>query len=272
MTPEILSVMHKLQLEILLEINRICRKHGIQYWLSAGTLLGAVRHQGFIPWDDDADVQMLREDYERFCKVCPQELDNKRFFWQTIDTDPGYRWTYGKVRRKGTRYVRSGQEHMNAVTGVFADVIPIDGRPDNRFMDWIQYNACRYARRILWSPVGAVQEKNAVKRFLYRILSKIPKDFVYSVYMCFATRYSPNECRRVTRYCFDIFNKQTHRDGRLSIWFQGAVDVSFEGHCFPAPLGAEEELRYYYGNYMELPAVEDRHGNTPASLIELPDE
>lgn len=84
----------------------------------------AVRHQGFIPWDDDADVQMLREDYERFCKVCPQELDNERFFWQTIDTDPGYRWTYGKVRRKGTRYVRSGQEHMNAVTGILQKDFP----------------------------------------------------------------------------------------------------------------------------------------------------
>lgn len=268
MTPEILSAIHKIQLEMLLEIDRICKKHNIKYWLDGGTLLGAVRHQGFVPWDDDVDVLMFREDYTRFCNVCIQELDDSKFFLQTAETDPAYRWTYGKMRRKGTRFVRSGQEHMTAATGVFADVIPMDGRPENDFVDYLQYVVCKYARRVLWSPVGAIQDKSAVKRGLYKMLSQIPKDFVYHVYMNTATRYSPCNSRRITWYSFIDKN----HTGYMNKWFHGSVEMLFEGHSFPAPIGAHDVLTYLYGNYMELPPLDQRHGNASASLIELPDK
>lgn len=87
-----LRQLQKIEIEMLLEIDRICRKHKINYTIIGGTLLGAVRHGGFIPWDDDADVAMLRPEYERFCKVCEKELDNTRFYFQDMDNTPGYRW------------------------------------------------------------------------------------------------------------------------------------------------------------------------------------
>src|SRR5690554_4796206 len=92
-----LKAIQSIQVEILLEIDRICKKNDIRYQLFAGTLLGAVRHKGFIPWDDDIDLAMLREDYDKFIQVCKYDLDNK-YFLQTYETDPQYTFTFGKVR------------------------------------------------------------------------------------------------------------------------------------------------------------------------------
>lgn len=88
MPPNDLRKMQLIELEMLLELDRICRKHNIIYFLSAGTVLGAVRHKGFIPWDDDLDTRMSRSEFEKFCKVCETELDTSRFFLQTDKTDP----------------------------------------------------------------------------------------------------------------------------------------------------------------------------------------
>ena len=112
LSPEDLRTLQLLELEMLVEVDRICRKYGIEYSLDGGTLLGAVRHKGFIPWDDDADVIFTRHEYVRFCRACKKELDTERFFLQDYRTDPNYRWGYAKLRRKGTEFVRLGQEHM----------------------------------------------------------------------------------------------------------------------------------------------------------------
>lgn len=122
LTPKELRAVQMIMLEMLIEVDRICRKCGIHYSLGCGTLLGAVREGGFIPWDDDADVIMLRDEYERFCKVCGSELDTERFFLQTWDTDPEYRIGFAKMRRNGTVYVRAGQERMRYRGGVFSSI------------------------------------------------------------------------------------------------------------------------------------------------------
>ena len=118
-TPEEQRKIQLLQLNILKEFDRICRKHDLKYTLAGGSMLGAVRHKGFIPWDDDVDVSMLREEYEKFCEICKTELDAEKYFLQTMDTDPEYRFIYGRILLNGTAYVRAGQEHMKAKNGIF---------------------------------------------------------------------------------------------------------------------------------------------------------
>ena len=108
-----------IELEMLLEVDRICRKNQINYTITGGTLLGAVRHKGFIPWDDDADVALLRDEYERFCDACEKDLDKEKFFLQNWETDKNFNSGYAKLRRNNTHYVRVGQVKMKYHNGIY---------------------------------------------------------------------------------------------------------------------------------------------------------
>ena len=119
---EQLRKLRSIQMEMLLEVKRICEKHGIKYSLIGGSLLGAVRHQGYIPWDDDADIGMLRKDYEKFRKVCKKELDPERFYFQDDRNTEGYRWGYGKLRKKNTLFLREHQEYLDFGQEIFIDI------------------------------------------------------------------------------------------------------------------------------------------------------
>ena len=153
LSPEEFRTMQLLQLDMLVELDRVCRKNDIKYTIFGGTLLGAVRHKGYIPWDDDADVAMLREDYDKFKKVTNQ-LNADICYFQDHDTDPEYRWGYGKLRRTGTTYVRVGQEHLKCKTGVFIDVFPMDDIPRSTVGQMLNDFYCFCLRKILWSEVG----------------------------------------------------------------------------------------------------------------------
>ncbi len=127
---ESLERLQAVLLELLIELDRVCRSHGIEYTLSGGTLLGAVRHGGFIPWDDDADIVMLRCEYEKFREACKTDLDASRFYFQDDTTEPEYRRGFGRLRRLHSEFVRCGQEHLKMRTGIFLDIFPRDNIPD----------------------------------------------------------------------------------------------------------------------------------------------
>ena len=113
LTESVLKQIHNIELEMLIEVDRICRKNNINYTIIGGTLLGAVRNGGFIPWDDDADVAMLRPEYEKFTNVLKKDLDISRFYFQDMRVTDGYRWGYGKIRRRNTLFLRENQELMS---------------------------------------------------------------------------------------------------------------------------------------------------------------
>ncbi|MBF8455348.1 LicD family protein [Proteus mirabilis] len=130
------DLLRKAQLKMLtalIELDSICSKHNINYWIDAGTLLGAVRHKGFIPWDDDIDVCMIRKDFNKFIKVCSYELNKIIFFLQTINTDPHYK-TYNipcKLRVNNTLIIEESELKLGYYNdkshhGLFLDVFPYD--------------------------------------------------------------------------------------------------------------------------------------------------
>ncbi|RFT99209.1 LicD family protein [Paenibacillus jamilae] len=259
MTPEDLRQLQLIQLEMLLEVDRICKKRSIQYCVIAGTTLGAVRHRGYIPWDDDADVAMLRSEYEKFCQACEEELDHSRFYLQTHSNTTGYRWGYGKIRRVGTEFVRKGQEHMTYPTGIFIDIFPLDNVPDHLFIRRIHNIACTIIRKMQWSAVGAKSDSNVFMRGLYRCLSIIPKKVIFSLYNGLVYLSNKKDTQLVRILTFPTPNNGVY--GYYKRWYTELANIEFEGHLFPAAKDYGGYLTFKFGNYHEPPPIEQRQGH-----------
>jgi len=262
----------KLQLDmlkLLVEFDRICRKHKIRYFLSCGTLLGAVRHQGFIPWDDDADVEMLREDYEKFCQVCETEIDSEHFFFQNRKNDLNYNWPYGKLRLKNTAYIRAGQTHLTQKTGICIDVFILDDIPDNILIQHFMEKTCLICRKILWSSVGAVTIENRWQRYLFKLMNCIPKKIVLDFFEKFVTQFRNRNMKFLAFHNTGVRTKRGYAFKRE--WYDKSLDFQFEGKLFPVPAGYHENLYLKYGDYMKYPQIEDQHGNSEACYIKFSD-
>lgn len=128
---KILRALQLVELEGLMEIDRICRKYGIEYSLGGGTCLGRVRHGGFIPWDDDIDVDMTVENYDRFMEVAPGEIDENRFFLRCKSTDPNHYRTAAKLEIKDTILEFGGWKNAKKKAGIFVDIFRVNYLPDD---------------------------------------------------------------------------------------------------------------------------------------------
>ena len=126
--------------ETLAEVDRICRKHGIRYFVTGGTAIGAYFWQKILPWDDDVDVGMMRHDYERFAQVAQEELGD-RFFLQTPDTEPHTPFFFMKVRMNGSRFSESTFRHIKMHQGIYVDIFPFDKIPRQRWLERLQQKA-----------------------------------------------------------------------------------------------------------------------------------
>ena len=262
---EELKKLQSIQLEMLIEVDRICKKCNIKYNIIAGTLLGAVRHKGYIPWDDDADVVLLRSEYEKFREACETELDTTRFYFQDHRNTTGYRWGYGKLRRKGTVFLREHQEHMPYEQGIFIDIFPLDGVPDNYFFRYLHNLECTIIRKILWSAVGRIADKNKVIRLIYKILYKIPEKFVFNYYHNLIKRSNKKNTKMVRILMFPTPNKKF---GYYRKWYEESVNYEFENYTFKGIKDYHEYLSFKFGDYMTLPPEHQRKTH-PVSEIKL---
>lgn len=253
------------ELELLKEVDRICNKCGIKYNIIAGTMLGAVRHGGFIPWDDDADVAMLREEYEKFRAACRTELNGTKYYFQDHQETEGYRWGYGKLRRRDTLFLREHQEHMPYEQGVFIDVFPIDAVPQSWFGRTLKNVQCFAVRKILWSKVGKIAEKSALKRMIFGALSRIPEKDVLRYYDKMVEKAKKTKSQWGRILLFPTPNKQY---GYLRRWYETKADILFEGEIFPGIADYDKYLTFKFGDYRSLPPVEKRKAH-PVSKIKL---
>lgn len=273
-TNEELRVLQGVLLEMLIELDRICKKHNIQYYLDGGTLLGAVRHKGFIPWDDDLDVVMLRCEYERLRVACQEDLDPDKYFFQDNTTDPEYRWGYGRIRRKNSEFVRVGQEHLKMQTGIFLDIFVRDNIPD--FYPRRVLN-CFYAfclRKVLYSEVGKVSASNSFLRGVYALLNKISLPFTFRQLERLAGKWNLQSTKYTRCLAFHYTSSQDYRFllGYEQRWFtEQPVLLEFDGHQFPAVRDYDGYLKCLYGDYMTLPPPEKRHWH-PAARFSLPSD
>jgi len=240
-------------LDMLVKFDLICKKHNIPYWLSSGTLIGCARHGGFIPWDDDLDVEMLREDYLRLTKILPDELPDDLAI-QTHDTDSNYFFSYPKLRD-----MRSHLEEVNRFDrifkyqGIFIDVFLLEKSPS-----WIHKLSCDtigHVYKILKNESLSMDEKlkkvswwyNLNHKFIYPVMRFVSK-FHSSrmVHHTFGTPYPKPRCLD------DIFPLTT---------------AKFEGIDLPVPHNMDHYLRIMYGDYMKMPNIEEIHPHYDKLII-----
>lgn len=258
-----------IQLEMLQEVDRICRKCNIHYNIIAGTLLGAIRHGGYIPWDDDADVALLRPEYEKFRKACKTELDTSRFYFQDHRNTEGYRWGYGKLRRRNTLFLREHQEHMPYEQGIFIDIFPLDSVPDNYILRSLKNFECFCVRKVLWSPVGRVADRSLWKRNFYSLLSRIPDEIVFSYYHGMIRKAGRKKTRMVRILTFPTPNNEY---GYYRNWYENSMDITFEGKVFQGIKDYDSYLSFKFGDYMKLPPIEMRKVHPVSDISLLPDK
>lgn len=268
LTDEELKQVQEIQKELIQEVKRVCQKCDIRFNMVGGTMLGAVRHKGYIPWDDDADIGFLRTEYEKFREACRTELNQEKYYMQDLRDTKGYRWGYGKLRRKNTEFVRLNQEFMPYEQGISIDLMPFDNIPDYWLSRRIHFFHCFLYRKLFWSEVGSRIEKNIWIRTIYKIMRLIPMEMVIKRYQRFVDLGNRKNTQQVR-----ILTFPTPRGvyGYERKWYTQLKLYQFEDLELPGARDYDGYLSVKYGNYMELPPKEKRKIH-PVSKLRLLEE
>ncbi len=247
---------HKLKtllLEIVDDFDKVCRMHGLRYFLIGGSMLGAVRHKGIIPWDDDIDIGMPRYYYEKFKAIAQSGL-NKKFIFVFNGIDKEYHYFFGKIYHQETTLVEF--EDPFYLAGVFVDIFPLDGMPSSRLIQKIHFSRYRMWNRL--SKIAAVSDKNrnfGVKSITRRVLRRIfPLSFCLKRCEVVAKGYTFEE----SQYVANLGGAWGEREVTLKTNFSEGVDMEFEGRLLQIPVGYSNILTEVYGDYMKLPPEEKR--------------
>lgn len=253
------------QLKIAKEIKRVCEKNNIKYFLDAGSMLGAVRHQGFIPWDDDMDIGMLDEEYKRFLEIAPKEL-GEEFFLDNYSLNKEYGLVFSKVRLKNTKYVErlgaTNSEHQE----IFVDVFPYFYRPENKFKRKKQSIKLRILSQIMMAQSGFRVWKgnkgiSKLKFIPIIILSNITKK--ENIFKKIEKLYNQCKFSKIIGVHDGICYDYWYYDKKYLNKF---IDINFENETFKVPEEYDKILTTIYGDYMTLPPIEKRRTH---EIIEL---
>lgn len=253
------------EMEIMQEIDRICKENDLQYYAAWGTLLGTIRHKGFIPWDDDMDMGMLREDYERFIEIAPKKL-KPEYFLQTWKTDKSYPYAFAKIRKKGTVFIEAVSQKTNAHNEIFVDIFPYDVYPDNETVRTKLMKKIMLLKYSLWMKDGMtpwLRHKSILDRLLVRA-KYVPHYF-------YALTHSRDAMIAEYEKLMPMYNAETSKyyveqsgGTPFGKWiiptecFKKFIEVKFEDTMFLVPEKYDLYLKTVYGDYMQLPPVEKR--------------
>lgn len=255
-----------LQLGVIKELHEFCVAHNIKYYIIAGTLLGAVRHGGFIPWDDDIDIAMMRDDYEKFKQSFSQELDNNKYFLQHYESDVDYRPALMRVCIKNTILDLEKFRNLKCCKNTFLDIFPLDNVPDSIANRKSQAKAIkRIGNLINYRLCSDFQCQNKFREFvkkhlIHDSLTLLPLSFFQRRKVSLMTKYDNTETKCVasmeSHYSYD---KQT-----MPREIYGTpVLLKFEDTELYAPQDYNDYLEHLYGkNYMQLPPAAKRKAST----------
>lgn len=267
---ETLRTMQLLELDILRDVDRVCREHGIAYFLDSGSALGAARHGGFIPWDDDIDLGMLREDYDRFLAVAPEALGMRYEVSEPL-TSSRHSAMFAKVWRKGTKFYTTETLDAGLKQGVGIDIMPYDVLSADPYTAARQKKRCRMLQMALYlyhsrhvvvphrGVMGALERAACtVAHALMRAFTSHERLVARFQDAALAGARQPGDELMCMSYVWvGSFPREV---------LAPPMPVAFEDAEFPAPARLERYLELMFGDWRELPPVEQRRQHAPIEL------
>lgn len=260
----------RIEMEIMREIDKICRENDINYFLVGGSLLGAIRHKGFIPWDDDIDIGMLREDFEKFRKLCPKILA-PHLSYQSYTDEPTSHYIFDKVRLKDTYFsTKFSNRFRNIENGLFVDILVYDRTANSNFFQKVHINSIRFFRRLInirWVGKARKGIHYRASKLLLPIMKKVP----FPVYHRFFERaLQMFNFKKNSKYLIDGVGQNLEKGPFPLSWFEELIDVQYEDMVFKAPKAYDEYLRHWYGNsYMQLLPLSSRNSGHALSRFDM---
>ncbi len=268
-----MNKLQAVQVAMLEQCARICEKHKIRFYLISGSALGAVRHSGFIPWDDDIDIGMPRPDYDKFLSVAQHELGSSLFL-QTPETDRAYPNMYAKLRNSHTAFVESSVAHLAMNHGVYLDIFPLDGYPPRTASALITakvVGVCLAARlRKSRCSANGIRRNTTIKTVITRCLTCLISSLL---------------SMRQLQYVLEHLSRRHPYDGSLCVinWYRASAKpqvvprayfgtgekLRFETLMVPVPSNADGYLQMIFGDYMTPPPEEQRVSHHPANIIDV---
>lgn len=256
-----IKVMQKLLLQLMIKFHEVCEKHGLVYNLCGGTLLGAVRHKGFIPWDDDLDVCMPHADYEKFIQIAKTEY--KDDFFMEAPGDKNYIYPFVKIGMKDTVLIEGHLIYSYGVRKLYLDIFPVDGYPNLPEQGIIEHlrDIEKVVKKMSWSTVKIKPSK----RKLWRKILVLVKPFIFEYYrrqgyqkyvkqfLNLTQKYKFEDCDVVSPYWGYLGHEWLTKDK-----FLDRVLYDFEGHKFWSVRDYDDWLSRMYGDYMNPPPPEKR--------------
>lgn len=248
-----LKKLQQKELESLVYFDKFCKEYELKYFLLGGCVIGAIRHNGFIPWDDDIDVMMPRRDYERMLRLWKTYESNERFLMLKTDGDTFTGNCFATLVDTSATMVKENQKDIDVPHGIVTDVFPLDGCPGGKFKRYLQYyHAMMYS---LYMTEVVPTNHGKLIRFVGSVLLKLVpsrkrRTKIWKKHERKMTRYSFNTHEKCTELCAGphyMLNEYPQRA------FADVIYHDFEGMRFPIPQGYDTYLKMAFGNYMELP-------------------
>lgn len=265
-----LNELKSVELDILKSFVDCCQQLNLHYYLMDGTMLGAVRHKGFIPWDDDIDVGMMRKDYDVFIHNAPKFLP-PYYFLQTIESDQEYLNNFAKIRDSRTTFIESSQKERNINHGVFIDIFPLDFFPEKKPQQFLfklknRLLSLRIRKEYtLPNELRKSPQKERIQNILCKILCLVYPDVKKALERRDRLLKSVKSSQLICNLCGGYGYKAIVPYS----WFSDISLCRFEDLDVSVPIGFKEYLEAIYGDYMALPPKDKRTPHHYAELIDV---
>lgn len=263
-----LNRLQQCELYIAKEIKKICDANHIPYTMMGGTLIGAVRHKGFIPWDDDIDFAMSRENYNKFLKTCMKSL-SPEFEIQDWHKDKYFEFPHSKILLKNTTAVERAKQNSKCKNMIFVDVFPFDKIPNSHLQRFIHSVPCYYYKKLAWLKFNPdilnffSGTKHAVFSFLYKCSEHFEKEEIIQRFEKYTNQFNNKNTKTYASICgaYGYFKEIIPVS-----FFESYIELPFEDTTFMAMAHYDDYLRQVFGDYMQLPPEEKRRVHSMVKL------